>query len=192
MNNESLLKKEFKQADVQRVRNLVNKDFTSKTKQQSGYKKSSKRHKEGEIWEESGKTWTIKNGVKQNVTKLDAAKKAVQIPLTCPKCGGSMSYHLSKKIYKINKMCFDCFIDYEAELRKNGVYEEYLMHARKGNLKYFIRELEDQFKEALETDDTFVTEQGDIEDWNVNKTAVKKQMTEKFQEYISYLKSKVE
>ena len=190
--SDSALKKEFKRSDVERIRNLVKKDFTSSTKQQSGYKKSSKRHKEGEIWEESGKTWTIKNGVKQNVTKLDAAKKAVQIPLTCPKCGGSMSYHLSKKIYKINKMCFDCFIDYEAELRKNGVYEEYLMHARKGNLKYFIRELEDQFKEALETDDTFVTEQGDIEDWNVNKTAVKKQMTEKFQEYISYLKSKVD
>lgn len=190
--SDSALKKEFKRSDVERIRNLVKKDFTSSTKQQSGYKRSSKRHKEGEIWEESGKTWTIKNGVKQNVTKLDAAKKAVQIPLTCPKCGGSMSYHLSKKIYKINKMCFDCFIDYEAELRKNGVYEEYLMHARKGNLKYFIRELEDQFKEALETDDTFVTEQGDIEDWNVNKTAVKKQMTEKFQEYISYLKSKVE
>lgn len=190
--SESALKKEFKRSDVERIRNLVKKDFTSSTKQQSGYKKSSKRHKEGDIWEESGKTWTIKNGVKQNVTKLDAAKKAVQIPLTCPKCGGSMSYHLSKKIYKINKMCFDCFIDYEAELRKNGLYEDYLMHARKGNLKYFIKELEDQFKEALETDDTFVTEQGDIEDWNVNKTAVKKQMTEKFQEYISYLKSKVE
>lgn len=190
--SESALKKEFKRSDVERIRNLVKKDFTSTTKQQSGYKKSTKRHKEGEIWEESGKTWTIKNGIKQNVTKLDAAKKAVQIPLTCPKCGGSMSYHLSKKIYKINKMCFDCFIDYEAELRKNGLYEDYLMHARKGNLKYFIKELEDKFKEALEADDTFVTEQGDIEDWNVNKTAVKQQMTEKFQEYISYLKSKVE
>ena len=30
--NESKLKKEFKQSDVQRVRNIVNKDFTSKTK----------------------------------------------------------------------------------------------------------------------------------------------------------------
>lgn len=190
--NENALKKEFKKADVERIRNLVNKDFTATTKQQSGYKRSSKRHKEGEIWEESGKMWTIKNGLKQNVTKLDAAKKAAQIPLTCPKCGGSMSYHLSKKIYKINKMCFDCFIDYEAELRKNGLYEDYLMHARKGNLKYFIKELEDKFKEALEAEDTFVTEQGDIEDWNVNKAAVKEQMTEKFHEYISYLKSKLD
>ena len=40
MSKESLLKKEFKHSDVQRVRNLVNKDFNSKTKLQSGYKKS--------------------------------------------------------------------------------------------------------------------------------------------------------
>ena len=30
MSKESLLKKEFKQSDVQRVRNIVNKDFISK------------------------------------------------------------------------------------------------------------------------------------------------------------------
>ena len=40
MSRESLLKKEFNQSDVQRVRNLVNKDFTGKTKVQAGYKKS--------------------------------------------------------------------------------------------------------------------------------------------------------
>ena len=75
MNNESLLKKEFKKSDVERVRNLVNKDYTSKTKAQSGYKKISKRYKEGDVWEDGGKQWTIKNGIKQNITKLDSAKK---------------------------------------------------------------------------------------------------------------------
>lgn len=61
--SESLLKKEFKQSDVQRVRNLVNKDYTSTTKQQSGYKKAIEHHKEGDVWEENGKNWTIKNGL---------------------------------------------------------------------------------------------------------------------------------
>ena len=75
MSNESLLKKEFKQSDVQRVRNIVNKDFTASTKQQSGYKKVTQRHKEGDIWEENGKTWTIKNGLKQNVLNLILLKK---------------------------------------------------------------------------------------------------------------------
>ena len=74
-NNESLLKKEFRQSDVERVRNLVNKDYTRKTKLQVGYQKKFTRHKEGDVWEENGKKWTIKNGIKQNITKLDKVKK---------------------------------------------------------------------------------------------------------------------
>ena len=83
--NESKLKKEFKESDVQRVRNIVNKDFNSKTKNQTGYQKKYLTHSEGDIWEESGKTWTIKNGLKQNITKLDNFKKSIRIPLACPK-----------------------------------------------------------------------------------------------------------
>jgi len=33
--SDSVLKKEFKQSDVERVRNLVKKDFTGKTKSQT-------------------------------------------------------------------------------------------------------------------------------------------------------------
>ena len=40
MSNESRLKKEFKQSDVARARNLVNKKFHCKTKIQAGYQKS--------------------------------------------------------------------------------------------------------------------------------------------------------
>ena len=69
MNKDSVLKKEFKQSDVQRVRNIVNKDFTAKTKSQTGYQKKFTRHTEGDVWEENGKSWTIKNGIKQNITK---------------------------------------------------------------------------------------------------------------------------
>ncbi len=186
------LKKEFKHSDVERIRNLVRKDFTTKTKSQTGYRKTIGEYKEGEIWEEGGKKWTVKNGLKQNVTKLDAAKKATQLPLVCPKCGKPLSHHLDKKVYKVNKMCFDCVIDYEAELRKNGKYEEYIRHARKGNLKFFIKELEQQFSESINSDTSFVTEQGDIEDWKINKTLESKKFTEKFQEYLTYLKSKLD
>ena len=98
MSNESLLKKEFKESDIQRVRNIVNKDFTKKTKIQSGYQKNKSRYQEGEIWEEGGKTWTIKNGIKQNITKLDKFKKVSRMPLRCPKCNGSMKHHLAKKM----------------------------------------------------------------------------------------------
>jgi hypothetical protein len=68
---ESLLKKEFRQSDVNRARNLVKKDFSAKTVDGIGYTKTQGVYGEGDTWEESGRTWTIKNGIRQNVTKLD-------------------------------------------------------------------------------------------------------------------------
>jgi len=143
MSKESLLKKEFKQRDVQRVRNIVNKDYTAKTKAQTGYKKIIGKYKEGDIWEESGKNWTIKNGIKQNVTKLDAAKKAVRIPLRCPNCGGPMKHHLAQKMYKIHGFCFDpCTVEYEADLRKAGLFEQYEQRMMQGSMKLFVKDIE--------------------------------------------------
>ena len=185
------LKKEFKHSDVERMRNIIKKDYTGKTKLQSGYKKTYKKYKEGDIWEESGKNWTIKNGLKQNITKLDAAKQAIQVPLTCPKCGKAIKSHISKEAYKVNKMCFDCVIDWQAELREKGMLEDYLMHARKGNLKYYINEIEAQLKDTLEQTNDYVTEQGDIENWNSSKQKEKAIVTEKVNEYIDYLKKKL-
>ena len=187
MSNESLLKKEFKQADVQRVRNLVNKDYTSKTKSQTGYKKSSQRHKEGDIWEENGKQWTIKNGIKQNITKLDSAKKAIRIPLTCPKCGGPMKHHLAKKMYKIHGFCFDpCTVEMEADLRKAGLYEQYEKRMMQGNMKAFAKDIEQWGIDLVNTKETFVTEAGDIEDWSSNSSKDKEVMSN-VKQYLTYL-----
>ena len=94
MAKESLLKKEFSSKDVNRARNLVNKDFSAKTVDGVGYSKAQVAHKEGDVWEESGRTWTIKDGIRQNITKLDSAKKALQTPLACPKCKGTMKHNL--------------------------------------------------------------------------------------------------
>jgi len=189
---ESLLKKEFSSKDVNRARNLVNKDFSAKTVDGIGYSKAQVAYKEGDIWEESGRTWTIKNGIRQNITKLDSAKKALQIPLACPKCGGSMNYHLSHKMYKIHKMCFDCVIDYEAELRKAGLYESYEKNMMQGSLKAFARDVEQWVLDSLETTNTFVTEQGDVEDWNNNDSKFKEQMTANLQEYLKHIRSHID
>ena len=189
---ESLLKKEFSSKDVNRARNLVNKDFSAKTVDGIGYSKAQVAYKEGDIWEESGRTWTIKNGIRQNITKLDSAKKALQVPLACPKCGGSMNYHLSHKMYKIHKMCFDCVIDYEAELRKAGLYESYEKNMMQGSLKAFARDVEQWVLDSLETTNTFVTEQGDVEDWNNNDSKFKEQMTANLQEYLKHIRSHID
>ena len=164
--SESLLKKEFKKSDVQRVRNLVNKDFTASTKTQTGYQKKFELRVEGDIWEENGKTWTIKNGVKQNITKLDTAKKALRMPLRCPKCGGPMKHHLAKKMYKIHGFCFDpCTVEYEASLRRAGLYEQYEKRMMSGNIKGHIQDLEGWILDSFQDGNSYVTEEGDVEDW---------------------------
>jgi|LULI01.1.fsa_nt_gb hypothetical protein len=194
MAKDSLLKKEFKQSDVQRVRNLVNKDFTSKTKIQSGYAKSSKRYKEGDIWEEQGKKWTIKNGIKQNVTKLDKAKKAVRMPLKCPNCGGPMKHWLAKKMYKIHGFCFDpCTVEMEASLRKAGLYKQYEQRMMQGNMKAFMKDIEQWALEVMseQTSNSFVTEAGDIEDWKGNSTDKNKQLLDDVKTYIKHLSAHV-
>lgn len=187
MNNESLLKKEFKKSDVERVRNLVNKDYTSKTKAQSGYKKISKRYKEGDVWEDGGKQWTIKNGIKQNITKLDSAKKAIRTPLRCPKCGGPMKHHLAEKMYKIHGYCFDpCTVEMEASLKKAGLYEQYEKRMMQGNMKEFARDIENWAIEFINTKDTFVTEAGDVEDWNSN-SAKNDEIMSNVKQYLTHL-----
>ena len=179
---ESLLKKEFSSKDVNRARNLVNKDFSAKTVEGVGYSKATTAYKEGDIWEESGRTWTIKNGLRQNITKLDGAKKALQVPLTCPKCGGPMKHHLAQKMYKIHGFCFDpCTVEYEAALRKAGLYESYEKNMMQGSIKAFAKDVEQWVLESLESVDTFVTEQGDVEDWNNNNSKFKEQMTTNLQ-----------
>jgi hypothetical protein len=187
MSNESLLKKEFKKSDVERVRNLVNKDFTAGTKQQTGYKKTIKKYAEGDIWEDGGRQWTIKNGIKQNITKLDTAKKALRIPLRCPNCGGPMKHHLAKKMYKIHGFCFDpCTVEMEANLKKAGLYDKYEERMMQGNMKAFANDVEQWALDLVNTQDTFVTEAGDVEDWQSNKTK-DKEMLKNVRQYVTHL-----
>lgn len=192
MAKESLLKKEFTSKDVNRARNLVKKDFNAKTVDGVGYAKAFAAYQEGDIWQESGRTWTIKNGLRQNITKLDAAKKALQIPLACPKCKGSMQHHLAQKMYKIHKMCFNCVVDYEAELRRAGLYESYEKNMMQGSIKAFTRDIEQWVLSSLESTNTFVTEQGDIEDWNSNDSKFKQQVTDNLQQYLKHLRDHIE
>ena len=189
---ESLLKKEFKSKDVNRARNLITKDYSGKTVDGIGYSKAHVAYKEGDIWEENGRSWTIKDGIRQNITKLDAAKKALQTPLACPKCKGSMKHHLAQKMYKIHKMCFDCVIDYEAELRKAGLYESYEKNMMQGSMKAFARDVEQWVLETVMSTNTFVTEQGDIEDWNSNNKEFETRLTSNLHQYLKHLKAHIE
>ena len=192
MAQESLLKKEFKSKDVNRARNLVKKNFSDKTVDGVGYQKAYQLYEEGDIWEENGRTWTIKDGIRQNITKLDGAKKALQVPLACPKCKGSMNYHLHEKMYKVHGMCFDCVVEYEGKLRVAGLYEQYEKSMMQGGLKAFARDIEQWVLDNINNTNTYVTEQGDIESWENNNAEFKAKAIESLQDFLMHIKKHIE
>jgi ribosomal protein L44E len=191
--SDNVLKREFRERDVQRMRNIITKDYTAKTVTQVGYSKAQIDHKEGDVWEEAGKKWTIKNGIKQTVTRFDKLKESINLPLTCPKCGKAMkNYNLNKKMWPLHKMCFDCVVVMETELKRTGQYEEYVRNLTTRGVKTYITELENALLElALEdSNEEFVTEQGDIEKWT-GKGIDKQKLIQEIQEYIQKLKDHV-
>ena len=176
-----MLKKEFKRKDVQRARNLIMGNIGGSTSTQIGYKKEIKEYKEGDIWTEGRKTWTIKNGIKQTVSKLDKIKKEVFMPLSCPCCGKIMKKRLDKPNYKIHKKCFDCVVEFEHKLRIKGEYENYKKRLVSKNSLDIIDEMESYLLDAINTSNSnYVSEDGVIERWvgGLNKKEFKKNIKE--------------
>ena len=176
-----MLKKEFKRKDVQRARNLIMGNSGASTGTQVGYNKKTEDYKEGDVWTEGKKTWTIKNGIKQTVSKLDTIKKEVFMPLSCPKCNNIMKKRLDKPNYKIHKMCLDCVIEFEHKLRIKGEYENYKKRLINKNSLDIVDEMETYLLEAINsTSNGYVSEDGVIERWvgGINKKDFTKNVKE--------------
>lgn len=190
MSKENVLKKEFKKNDVQRMRNLIQGKQDESTKTIVGFTKKKEFYEEGDIWEADGRTWTIRDGIRQNVTKLDKAKKAHVMPLLCPKCNKVMKKKLDKQYYNIHKFCFDCVVDFEHELKKTGKWEEYHNNIHNDEIDNKIKEYKLWVEEKInESNNSFVSEAGDVENWKgkVNKELVAKNVDEVV-EYLESLK----
>ncbi len=161
-----MLKKEFKQKDVNRARNLIMGKTDASTSTQIGYNTKQKDYKEGDVWTEGRKTWTIKNGIKQTISKLDKIKKEVFMPLCCPECGNVMKKRLDKPHYRINKKCYDCVIDFEGKLIVRGEYEDYKNKLKGKNSIDILNELESTLLSAVNVSNSnFVSEDGVVEKW---------------------------
>ena len=161
-----MLKKEFRKKDVNRARNLITGNTGASTGTQIGYSKKTENYKEGDIWTEGRKTWTIKNGIKQTISKLDAIKKEVFMPLCCPNCNKVMKKRLDKPHYKLHKKCYDCIIDFEGKLRVRGEYKNYVKKLKGKNSLEILNELESTLLSAINTSNKgFVSEDGVVERW---------------------------
>lgn len=150
--------------------------------------------KEGDVWEDlDGRKWTVKNGIKQTVTKLDLAKT----PLWCPKCSKSLSHRFDLKFWRIRGHCMDCNIKEETAIKSQGPeawaqYEQQIMKANYiASVKDKIEELEDLYKNAsnieiIHADST----NGNIlmvEKWDVDINKIK----EDIQKDLTFLKEQL-
>lgn len=187
-----MLKKEFNKKDVNRARNLITGNSGASSETQIGYKKKINEYKEGDIWTDNKKTWTIKNGIKQTVSKLDSIRKEVFIPLCCPKCSKVMKHRFDKPNYKIHKMCYDCVIDFEGKLKHvPGRYEKYIKELELKNKLTSLDEVEGFLLDAINTsNEGFVSERGEIERWVGGIDKIK--WTEDIKKYTKKTRKKLE
>lgn len=186
---ETVLKKEFNERDLKRIRNLVSKKYNDKISTSIGYTKKEERHFEGHVWEEGGKTWTIKDGIKRNINKINI----VSVPLLCPKCSKPMKNKFDKQMYDIHGMCLYCVTEMETELKLKGEYEDYEKEMMRNNIKYVVNNIDNGLDEFLEDiiNETYVTEDGTIQQWSgkgIDKEETKKQIRKK----INKIKSETE
>lgn len=193
MTNDSKLIKEFNERDVQRMRNIVSKKTNDKTQTQVGYNYTITERKEGDIWEENGKQWIFQNGIKQTLTKFDELKQLIILPLVCPKCDKPMSTSTSnKKLYSIHKMCLDCVIQFETELKRDGKYDAYQRKIKEDNVNGYLKDLENAFFDTFinGSNNSFITEQGDIEQ-TMGGNIDKEKIIQQFREGVREIKEKM-
>ena len=156
---DNILKKEFKKKDVERLRNLVKGKGGERTGQGVGYTKKQEFYKEGDIWEENGRTWTIRDGVKQNITKLDKFKKAA-----------------------------DCTAKKQTKLKLEGKWQDHKKEVHNKEIDKLIEEYKAFMKMKMnESNNGFVTESGEVEKWigGIDKERAE----EALKEGIKYLES---
>ena len=179
------MKKGISESKVQRMRNIVTKNYNSKTQIRSGFTKRGSEHSEGDVWFEKGKQWTIKNGIKRTVSKLRTARNINSTPLCCPKCNGTMSHPAHKHTYKRWGICFVCTSKWEQEMKNNGTYDEFIKKINDNNFDVWLNDITKFYYEWIESRDTksYVTEAGDIEDWSGGKN--KTQLKEEFDNQIT-------
>ena len=185
--SDNVLKKQFAERDIQRIRNLVKGKNGEKITHGIGYTQESIDHNEGDTWQEDGRTWTIRDGIKQNITKLDKFKKA-SVPLFCPSCKGVMDKQLDSYYYKSYGSCLNCRTEFETKLKLEGKWEDYVKETYNKEIDQTIEEYKVFFKERLEESNLgTVTESGEVEKWvgSINRERAE----ESLNEVITYLEN---
>ena len=143
--------------NLQKVSDML--DGTYGGKIQSGYTPTEETHKVGDIWTDSdGKKWEQKNGYRSNITKF--ASKGI-VDHKCSECEKYIVKKWDKEIFKFNGRCYYCQIDFEAELKGTGKFDEWKKEQdekiKKDYIKKFEEENEELVKEIAKLENPFDT-----------------------------------
>jgi len=143
--------------------------------------KKSERHNIGDTWEEtdtSGVTYIVeqRDGFRLRKTKnsniLQSVRDEIRSFPNCRKdiCTCSGAHPLDQKMRGIHGMCFDCVIEMEHEMRKDGTFDEYARNKVRENALAWLQEAErdvEMLKKAYTQATQFVTNgEGDTETWS--------------------------
>ena len=172
---------------ARRIKNILEGDNTSKVNVSIGYEKEKQIHNEGDIWEENGKRFTLKNGIKITHSKLSEIRHATILPLVCPKCGQGMNKRQDKMVYFKFGMCFDCVIKRDTKLMEQGEFQLFEENILTNNMKAYSADLRQLVTDYINNylNNHFVTEFGDIEDWKTkaNPEEIQKVINEGLEEF---------
>ena len=174
--------------NIKAVKQMLDGTHKFQTKKTIGFsdakqkaKKNEKRNV-GDIWDEeiNGIMYTIeqKNGFRVKKPKNSVMSEVREYLNSYPNCQKECcktSYnHLDKKMQKIHGMCYDCVIDMEHQLRKEGKYEEYEQTKIRNNALSWLKKAEqdvEHLKQVYTEDYTTVAgADGQLETWKAKMT----------------------
>jgi hypothetical protein len=94
---------------------------------------------------------------------------------------------LNKKMWTIHHMCFDCVIEMEAKIKREGKWDEYEKQMMNDNKNSMVDDFETSIEEFLKMqNESYFTEQGDIESWGGGK--INEDEIKNVKEYIKKLR----
>ena len=174
--------------NIKAVKQMLDGTHKFQTKKTIGFsdakqkaKKNEKRNV-GDIWDEeiNGIMYTIeqKNGFRVKKPKNSILSEVREYLNSYPNCSKDCcktSYnHLDKKMQKIHGMCYDCVIQMEHELKKQGKYEEYERKKITENALAWLKRAEqdvEHLKQVYTEDYTTVAgADGQLETWKAKMT----------------------
>jgi hypothetical protein len=76
-----------------------------------------------------------------------------------------MKPHLDKRFWIMYKRCFNCQVDFESEIKKQGLWEEYEKNIINSDIDSVVKEFMIWSDEIINEDESYITENGDVESW---------------------------